>query len=456
MGQVERRRRKEARRAARASRRAHKREKRLARKERRTARRIARRSKRGRLRAWFGNLSLRKAFPAYILFYLAAGTLVCLLLMQFYSEIYYRMRNDYLSYFSEPPADGNVYISISDVAAYQVTEDGVLLQVVDLAPGDRLALGFIRAGQILTIPLCLLGAVGACSFSFYKRRMRTPLLLLRDASRQIEENNLDFHIEYDRKDELGQLCAAFERMRAALVQNERAMWRSMEERKRLNAAFSHDLRTPLTVLRGQTDMLRQFMPSGKITTEKALSTLDTMSAHISRLEGYVATMTELQRLEDIELHPRRIACADMANSLRASAEVLCREMGLTLSFSVSHPEIELSLDAPLVQRVCDNLLSNALRYARAGLRMECAAASETFLLRLSDDGPGFSADALRNATRPFYRGDRRDDAAHFGLGLNICRVLCERHGGSLVLSNGEGGGASISAFFASFAQSRKS
>lgn len=405
---------------------------------------------------WFGNLSMRKAFPAYILFYLAIGTLVCLLLMQFYSEMYYRLRNAYSSYFSDPPVDGNIYISISDIAAYQVTKDGVLLQVVELTPGDRLTLSFVRAGQIVTIPLCLLGAVGACSFSFYKRRMRTPLLLLREASRQIEENNLDFHLEYDRKDELGQLCAAFERMRAALEQNERAMWRSMEERKRLNAAFSHDLRTPLTVLRGQTDMLRQFMPSGRITPEKALSTLDTMSAHINRLEGYVATMTELQRLEDIELRPQRIACGEMANSLHASAQVLCREKGLALSFTVSHPEIELSLDAPLVQRVCDNLLSNALRYARADLRLECAAASETFLLRLTDDGPGFSPDALRNATRPFYRGDRRDDAAHFGLGLNICRVLCERHGGSLVLANGEGGGACTSAFFASFRESKKS
>lgn len=456
MGQVERRRRKEARRAKRASRRAHRREKRLARKERRTARRIARRSKRGRLRAWFGNLSLRKAFPAYILFYLAAGTLVCLLLLQTLSDELYHMEYAYRAYFDDLPEEAHIYISLSNVAAYQITEEGLLQQRVELEPGDRLRVNLIYAGQLLAVPLCLLGAVGACSFSFYKRRMRTPLLLLRDASKQIEENNLDFHIEYDRKDELGQLCAAFERMRAALEQNERAMWRSMEERKRLNAAFSHDLRTPLTVLRGQTDMLRQFMPSGKITTEKALSTLDTMSAHISRLEGYVATMTELQRLEDIELHPQRIACADMANSLRASAEVLCREMGLTLSFSVSHPEIELSLDAPLVQRVCDNLLSNALRYARTGLRMECAAASETFLLRLSDDGPGFSADALHNATRPFYRGDRRDDAAHFGLGLNICRVLCERHGGSLVLSNGEGGGACTSAFFASFGESRKS
>ena len=81
MGKIEGRQRKEARRAARASRRARQQEKRRAKKERRAARRSGRRSKRGRLRVWFDNLTMRKAFPAYILFYLAAGTLVCMMLM---------------------------------------------------------------------------------------------------------------------------------------------------------------------------------------------------------------------------------------------------------------------------------------------------------------------------------------------------------------------------------------
>lgn len=448
--------------ARRQSRRALKREKKSAkkaqRKERRAARQDMRRARtpKRRLRTWFQNLSVRKAFPAYILFYLAVGTMVCLFLYLLLSMMYDQLRSSYMSDFDQAPEGGNLYISLSDVAAYQRTEDGVLLQVIPLTSTDRFWVGVMSALQILLIPICLLGSVGACSFSFYKRRMRTPIQLLLGASRQIEENNLDFHIEYARHDELGQLCAAFERMRGALLENERAMWRAMEERKRLNAAFSHDLRTPLTVLRGQTDMLRAFLPSGKITPDKALATLDTMSAHIERLEGYVSTMNELQRLEDIELHPQRTTCEEVARSLRASAEVLCREKGLGFSFLCTKPENELDLDAALISRVCDNLLSNALRYASSAVRLHCAAASETFLLCVSDDGPGFSPDALRNATRPFYRGDRRDDAAHFGLGLNICRILCEKHGGSLVLANEEGGGAKISAFFESFSESKKS
>lgn len=104
---------------------------------------------------------------------------------------------------------------------------------------------------------------------------------------------------------MGDLCRTFERTRAQLEQNHRELWRAIEERKRLNAAFAHDLRTPLTVLRGYVDFLGRYVPQGKITEEKLLSTLSTMSHHITRLEQYVATMNEAQRLDDISAKPGR-------------------------------------------------------------------------------------------------------------------------------------------------------
>ncbi len=66
------------------------------------------------------------------------------------------------------------------------------------------------------------------------------------------------------------LCMAFDEMRQTLYENNREMWRSLEERKRLNSAFSHDLRTPLTVLRGYTDFLEKYIPSGKVSEQKLL------------------------------------------------------------------------------------------------------------------------------------------------------------------------------------------
>ena len=102
--------------------------------------------------------------------------------------------------------------------------------------------------------------------------------------------NWIFTIIYDSRDEMGRLCASFEKMRSDLLENQRTMWRQMEERSRLNAAFSHDMRTPLTVLKGHADMLLSALPEDAVSREEVREEVSTMSHHIERLENYVEAM----------------------------------------------------------------------------------------------------------------------------------------------------------------------
>ena len=394
------------------------------------------------MRTWLRNLPLRRAFSLYILLYLLAGAAVCFALLAALGNTMNGLYAAYATlYFEQPPVDGRVYLSLSDVAAYQVTLEGTMLQIVPLSAHDRLCVGIVRALQTLSIPACLLSSVAACSLSFYKRRLRAPLVLLRDASQRIAQNDLDFHVAYDRTDELGRLCAAFERMRAALEQNERAAWRAAEERRRLDAVLAHDLRTPLTVLRGQTDLLRAHLPGGRMPVDKALAALEVMDAHAARLERYVDGMNQLLRLEDIAPQPRSISCGAIAAALRGSAQALCGER-VALAFETEDADAPLCVDADIAARALDNLLSNALRFARSTVRIQCGASSGALRLTVWDDGPGFPARLLDGELRPFGNGAQ---GAHFGLGLYICRVLCERHGGQLTLDNPAQGGACATA-----------
>lgn len=394
------------------------------------------------MRTWLRNLPLRRAFSLYILLYLLVGAAVCFALLAALGNTMNGLYAAYATlYFEQPPVDGRVYLSLSDVAAYQVTLEGTMLQIVPLSAHDRLCVGIVRALQMLAIPVCLLGSVAACSLSFYKRRLRAPLVLLRDASQRIAQNDLDFHVAYDRTDELGRLCAAFERMRAALEQNERAAWRAAEERRRLDAALAHDLRTPLTVLRGQTDLLRAHLPGGRMPVDKALAALEVMDAHAARLERYVDGMNQLLRLEDIAPQPRSISCGALCSALRGSAQALCGER-VALAFETEDADAPLCVDADIAARALDNLLSNALRFARSTVRIQCGASSGALRLTVWDDGPGFPARLLDGELRPFGNGAQ---GAHFGLGLYICRVLCERHGGQLTLDNPAQGGARATA-----------
>lgn len=106
--------------------------------------------------------------------------------------------------------------------------------------------------------ICFIFCIAVTSVLFYKRQLQEPITILDHAAGKIAENNLDFKIIYDKEDELGKLCVSFEKMRQALQESNEEMWRQMEERKRLNAAFAHDLRTPLTVLKGQVELLRKY------------------------------------------------------------------------------------------------------------------------------------------------------------------------------------------------------
>ena len=298
--------------------------------------------------------------------------------------------------------------------------------------------------MMLSFPVVYIGAIALCAMLFFRRKLREPIALLSDAAGKIAENTLDFHIAYPPRDEMGALCDAFEHMRAALEQNNAEMWRQMEERRRLNAAFSHDLRTPLTVLKGHAELLRDSIPDDSVPREELLQEVEAMSAHIARLENYVAAMSSLQRLEDVEIHPEPVAATEFARELRESAEILCA--GKQLDFAAP-PALIWRVDAEVVAQVYENLLSNAVRYAAGRVSVRLDEKEGVLTLTVADDGPGFSARDLDKATEPFYRAEGSGEG-HLGLGLNICRILCERHGGGVKVENGEDGGACVRAYFA--------
>ena len=105
------------------------------------------------------------------------------------------------------------------------------------------------------------------------------------------------------------------------------------------------------------------------------------------------------------------------------------------------------MDAERVMQVFDNLLSNAARFAQSRVEASLAWNGSTLVLSVRDDGPGFTPEGLRRGAEPFYRGDGPDNQGHLGLGLNICRVLCEACGGGLEIANAREGGARVRAWF---------
>lgn len=291
--------------------------------------------------------------------------------------------------------------------------------------------------SVLSVPLSYIGALILCSTLFFRRKLKKPIGILTRGSERIAENDLDFSVRYDPRDEMGRLCDSFETMRGALARNNRELWRSVEERKRLNAAFSHDLRTPLTVLKGHAAMLRAGVDDGSAGREEIIGEVDAMSGSVARLERYVEAMTRLQRLEDVETRREDVPFDALAASLRDTAQILCGDKALAFA---SDGAGTARVDREIVQQVFENIVANGARFAASALDVRVWMEDGALAVRVKDDGPGFAPADLEKATEPFYRGRRSGGGdGHLGLGLNICRVLCLRHGGDVRVANDGGG-----------------
>lgn len=393
----------------------------------------------GKINSFFCRKSIKRAF----VFYMLAGVLTALLLAMFlsgicqieqhglyrkYQEKYGLAEEEWKIRFENSDEEGERYAVVRTVPE----AENVMSY---FSPADRGVYDALEILNLLAYPLCFAGCVVATSFLFYRRILKKPLAILEDAAGRIAKDDLDFEVAYQREDEMGRLCDSFERMRCALRENHEELWRQMEERKRLNAAFAHDLRTPLTVLKGQSEILVKYAP--RMTAEKMENTSEMMRRHILRLEDYVDTMGDLLRLEDITVERQEVELAGLMKQMRMTGEGMCGEKTF-LCTAAADEGTRSYLDASVVLRVFENLLSNALRFARERIAVSMDAQDGFLYLTVSDDGPGFGREELENAAKPFYKTSQRTDSTHFGMGLYICKILCEKHGGYLKLGNGEG------------------
>lgn len=303
---------------------------------------------------------------------------------------------------------------------------------------------FFLLSKYIILPLWSALCLWVTVWIFYRREIEVPIKTLSDASEKILGDDLDFKVESSCKNELGQLCVSFEEMRKNLYDSNYELWKSLEERKRLNSAFSHDLRTPITVLKGYAELVRQF--DGKLSHEKQGEILQKMSEHISRLEHYTEKMNSVQKLEDIIPDEASVRLSDIVGQLNETGKLLCCDKEFIFS-AENYTDKQLYTDREIVAQVFENLVSNALRYTKEIVKVTVAIDDDKLSVTVSDDGNGFSEEALRKAWQPFYRDDKDANNEHFGLGLYICRLLCRKCGGELSVKNSENGGGEVTASF---------
>ena len=408
------------------------------------------------------NMSLQKS----MIFYMLLALLAALGAIWVINEIC----NGYMQTIRRVNKIDDEYVYTKEGAFVFYESDGewrVLIanNVITLPEKDERLWEVLTVIKILSIPVCSVGAICLVALIYYHSKLREPLYLLKMEMEAIGRNDLSYSCYYDSQDEMGDICKAMDSMRCAVQKNQQEIWELIEEQRKINGAFAHDLRTPLTVIIGYTQMLSEYYRAGKIEEEVLLDTLTAIEKQAVRMQRFAGTMKDIHHFEMLEIKRERHTLSALEQEIHSFITGLKEKTELEFSITVKGEETPLFYDENVVMEILANLLSNALRYGKKKVNIIAEHQGEWLDVYVRDDGREMTKQELYKADSPYYSDKTAKDTKtavkgtadseakgtetkeHMGLGLTICKILCKKHGGQISFSNSMTGGAIVCARF---------
>lgn len=292
-------------------------------------------------------------------------------------------------------------------------------------------------GIFLLVSLALALAAIIIASTWLARSTVSPINAIARATREIGGEDLAKRLNWkSRRDELGVLAATFDQMLARL---EAAFLRE----RRLVADASHELKTPLTVISSNAQMLERWADQDEGLRREAIATIRAESASMARVLNALLTLAKTDDPRALSMEPTDAAAVvkDAASALRQSAE----SKGLSLSVSVNGPAWVMG-EPGLLRQLVTNLTENAIKFTNAG-SVSVAAEHEGTRVRIvvADTGPGIPAEALPHVFDRFYRADpaRSRTVEGTGLGLAVVKNIVRIHDGTIRVASDEGKGTRL-------------
>lgn len=299
--------------------------------------------------------------------------------------------------------------------------------------------------DILLIVLIAAGGLFVCLLltTRFAKKLRLQLVPLFEATSEVAKQNLDFEVGHSNIKEFEDVLISFSHMKESLKASLEQQWKAEQMQKEQIAALAHDLKTPLTVIQGNADLISET----ELDEEQRLYA-EYIGCSSEQMQLYIRTLIDISRaatgyqlnIEDIDL-PAYI------KQLREQIDALCQTKKIGLQMEIENLPAVLSADKLLLERAIMNVVNNALDYSPQDSSISISMIGNKGSLEISvtDAGPGFSQEDLMHAEEQFYMADHsRSSDLHFGMGLFITKSIIRQHGGQLILSNSKKtGGARV-------------
>lgn len=314
---------------------------------------------------------------------------------------------------------------------------GTILRTAEaqaLGPGERRFLEETQAALWWAVALALLVALG---LGFVLARATTrPIRALTEATEAMARGELDQTVPVTSDDEIGHLATSFNTMTVKLAE-------ARQLRRQMTADIAHDLRTPLSVLTGYLEAIRE---GALEASPERIATMHAEAELLGRLIEDLRTLA-LADAGELTLHPTTVAPGSLLARVVAAFTPEAKAAGLALGLDVASDLPTLQVDVDRLNQVLGNLIRNAIRHTPAGgvISLSAQAHPDGVHLTVTDSGEGIDPTVLPHIFERTVRGDsaRSQDGGASGLGLAIARSLMEAQGGTITVESRPGEGATF-------------
>lgn len=324
--------------------------------------------------------------------------------------------------------------------------EGSVFLITDIQPLIKV---FRRVSVIIAVVIIILLVItnGLLTYIITKRIVN-PLNKLKDSANKIKEGNLDFSIDINSKDEIGELSTAFNDMRVRLKDSLEVQLQYENNRKELISNISHDLRTPITAIKGYVEGIRDGVADTPEKMNKYINTIYKKAGDADRLIEELFLYSKL----DLSKQEFTFTEVNIVKYLKDSMEELQfdlekRKMKIHFDSEI-YSDIYAKVDIQQLKRVIINIVDNSVKYMdkEAGeIKVVLKDEKDKVIVSFCDNGQGIAKEALPHIFDRFYRADlsRNTSTGGSGLGLSIARKIIEEHDGMMWAESIEGQGTSI-------------
>lgn len=282
--------------------------------------------------------------------------------------------------------------------------------------------------------------------SVFGKQLKRRLAVAEEATAKIQNHDLNFTIQRSGITEIDEMLLSLEQMRAALKESLERQWKMEQNRREQISALAHDIKTPLTVIHGNTDLLAEM----RQTAEQQQCTGYILSA-ANQIDQYIGVLLDVSRAESgLQLVRQEIVTQEFIDNLEKQSKALTTAKNICLCIVKSSLPESFSADPFLLMRAVMNLVTNGVEYSPEGSKLciRISVIDGKMRICVIDSGRGFSPEAKAHAAEQFYMDDQsRTSKAHYGIGLYVASSVAEQHGGGLLLENASDTGGGMATIY---------